>query len=175
MGQLVHDYEVGGGTEGAVGDNVGHFKSGQRAGDGQNQVENNNGPDGGDDDALEPLPDVDPVDLGGLVEHRVHGGDGADEEHNVLAHVLPQGAGHQDDVVDGGVLQPVGGVGDAHPAQQGVQHEAGIQEELEPTAMPQMRQGKYSAPRKNLLPRTLKLRIVAKSSARAIWTTEPAM
>ena len=41
--------------------------------------------------------------------------------------------------------------------------------------MPQIRQGKYSAPRKNLLPLTLKLRMVANKSASAIWMTEPAM
>ena len=44
---------------------------------------------------------------------------------------------------------------------------------IKPTEMPQIRQGKYSAPRKNLLPLTLKLRMVAKSRASAICTTEP--
>ena len=46
---------------------------------------------------------------------------------------------------------------------------------MKPTEMPQMRQGKYSAPRKNLLPLHLKLRMVANSSASAICTTEPTM
>ena len=82
------------------------------------------------------MPGVGAVNVGGLVQGGIHRGDGADEHDDVLADVFPHRAGHQHNVVDGFVLQPVGQAfqRDAQPAQKGVQHKAVGEEELEDKA-----------------------------------------
>ena len=100
------------------------------------EVQHHDGADGGQDDVLEAVPCVGTVDLSSLVQNGVHGSDSTDEHDDVLTDVFPDRAGHQHDVVDGLIPEPEGQLihVEAHPAQQGIQHKAVGEEELEDEA-----------------------------------------